>query len=82
MSKATHQLILHFDEHNRVDYLIGVLMQECQHDLIQADQCLNIGKASGSVQIKIGDFDAMYSLLDALHVKKLNVTIEPLTISA
>jgi len=69
-------LILHNDEVNTFDFVIDSLVDVCEHDEIQAEQCAIITHHKGKCDVKKGAFDVLKPMKDKLSSKGLNVTIE------
>lgn len=71
-----HYLLLHNDDVNTFEYVIDCLIEICDHDLIQAEQCATIAHYKGKCEIKTGVFNTLKPLKDLLIEKGLNATIE------
>ena len=69
-------LILHNDDYNTFDFVIECLVEVCEHDSHQAEQCAYITHYKGKCDIKKGSFDYLKAYKDDLINKGLNVTIE------
>lgn len=69
-------LILHNDEVNTFDHVIGVLQEVCNHDKVQAEQCALITHLKGYCEIKRGLLNELEDLQNALSDKYLTVTID------
>jgi ATP-dependent Clp protease adaptor protein ClpS len=69
-------LILHNDEVNTFDYVIETLVDVCEMDPIQAEQCTFLVHYKGKCDIKRGDFDILKPLKEALNDKGLEATID------
>lgn len=69
-------LILHNDEVNTFDHVIGALQEVCNHDKIQAEQCALITHLKGSCEIKRGTLNELEDLQGILSNKYLTVTID------
>jgi ATP-dependent Clp protease adaptor protein ClpS len=50
-----HRVILFNDHVNSFDYVIDTLVEVCEHDPIQAEQCSNIVHYKGKCEVKSGD---------------------------
>jgi len=75
-SKDKEILILHNDEVNTFDFVIDNLVEICEHDLIQAEQCALITHHKGKCEIKKGEKSVLTSMKDLLIERGLSVTIE------
>ncbi|MCK5781259.1 MAG: ATP-dependent Clp protease adaptor ClpS [Flavobacteriales bacterium] len=49
-----HQIILFNDEVNSFDYVIDALINVCDHDMVQAEQCAMITHYNGKCGVKTG----------------------------
>jgi ATP-dependent Clp protease adaptor protein ClpS len=69
-------LTLHNDDVHTFDYVIETLMNVCEHDLIQAEQCAYIVHYKGRCDVKKGTIDCLQPLKKRLIDKGLVATIE------
>ncbi len=69
-------LILHNDDYHTFDYVIGALIEICDHDLPQAEQCTLLIHYKGKCDVKKGSFSYLRPLKKALVQKKLKATID------
>lgn len=69
-------LILHNDEVNTFDYVIDCLIEVCDHDFVQAEQCAMITHHKGKCDIKKGDKDSLKKMKSILIEKGLTVSVE------
>lgn len=69
-------LILHNDDKNTFDFVIENLIEVCNHDEIQAEQCAFITHFKGKCDVKKGDVSSLKSMKDKLISKGLSVTID------
>ena len=69
-------LILHNDEVNTFDHVIGALQDVCKHDKVQAEQCALLTHLKGSCEIKRGTLSELEDLQEVLSGKYLTVTID------
>jgi len=70
------KLILHNDNYNRFDYVVFTLMEECNYDREQAEQCTLIAHLKGKCVIKTGNLKELKLISRRLSIKGLNTTIE------
>lgn len=75
-TEKNKSLILHNDEINTFEYVIDMLIKNCNHSIEQAEQCAYITHYKGKCDIKTGSFDALKHIKDELSSKGLSVTIE------
>lgn len=69
-------LILYNDNKNTFDHVIECLVNICDHDVIQAEQCAYIANYKGKCDIKKGEYKFLKELKDDLIEKGLIVSIE------
>jgi len=69
-------LILHNDEINSFDFVIDSLIDICDHDEIQAEQCASITHYNGKCDVKKGDLHVLENMKELLLEKGLSVTIQ------
>jgi len=68
-------LVLHNDEFNTFDYVIDCLVDVCNHDTTQAEQCPFITHYKGRCDIKNGNYTELKPMKDNLIERGLNVII-------
>ncbi len=71
-----HLLILHNDDFNTFDDVIDALVDFCNHDIVQAEQCATITHYMGYCEIKRGSYNELTDLQKFMAEKLLNVTID------
>ena len=69
-------LVLHNDDVHTFDYVIDALIDICEHDTLQAEQCTMIIHFKGKCSIKGGTFDQLKTMKERFIKKELNATIE------
>lgn len=69
-------LVLHNDDYHTFDYVIDALMQICEHDLLQAEQCTQLIHYKGKCDVKKGSFTYLRPMKNALVQKDLKATID------
>ncbi len=69
-------LILYNDDVHTFEYVIQALMEICEHEYIQASQCVIITHYKGKCDIRHGVFANLKAMKDALTEKQLITTIE------
>ncbi|HAN78273.1 MAG TPA: Clp protease ClpS [Bacteroidales bacterium] len=70
------ELVLHNDDFNTFEHVIISLIEICEHDALQAEQCALITHHKGRCGVKNGEYEVLKPLKDALIERKLSVTIE------
>lgn len=69
-------LILFNDDVNTFDYVIDSLVEVCNHDVVQAEQCAYLVHYSGKCEVKNGSFDQLKPLRTELSRRGLTVSIQ------
>ncbi len=70
------EIILHNDDVNTFDHVILSLMEICDHDPIQAEQCAMIVHYNGKCSVKRGTFDQLEPKCTALLDRGLSADIQ------
>ena len=73
---TTHSIILYNDDFNTFDHVISCLIQICNHELIQAEQCVWIVHTNGKCIVKTGEYKQLEPLCTLLLEKGLSAIIE------
>ncbi len=71
-----HRLVLYNDDVNSFDYVISCLVEICEHNYVQAEQCAFITHFKGKCDIKKGDYKSLKQLKQSLVNKGLKATID------
>ncbi len=69
-------LILHNDNINTFEHVINSLIDICEHDFVQAEQCALITHFKGKCDIKKGELYPLKQMKKTLTEKGLSVTME------
>lgn len=69
-------LILYNDDHNTFQHVINVLMQYCQHNALQAEQCAMIVHNNGKCSVKRGTMEKLKPIHKIMGELDLTVDIE------
>jgi ATP-dependent Clp protease adaptor protein ClpS len=69
-------LILYNDDVNTFDHVIESLVEICDHDSLQAEQCATLVHHKGKCSVKRGEYDKLKPLALALLNRGLSATIE------
>jgi ATP-dependent Clp protease adaptor protein ClpS len=75
-SEKNNFLILYNDEINSFDYVIESLMEVCQHDTVQAEQCTYIAHYKGKCDVKKGTVDTLSPMHIELARRGITTTID------
>jgi ATP-dependent Clp protease adaptor protein ClpS len=73
---TTHSIILYNDDFNTFDHVISCLVQICNHEVIQAEQCAWIVHTNGKCIVKTGEYKELEPLCTLLLEKGLSAIIE------
>ena len=73
---TTYSIILYNDDFNTFDHVISCLIQICNHELIQAEQCAWIVHTNGKCIVKTGEYKQLEPLCTLLLEKGLSAIIE------
>lgn len=69
-------LILYNDDFNTFDFVIRSLIDVCNHDEIQAEQCAFIVHYKGKCAVKSDSFSNLKPMFDELSRRDLTVSID------
>lgn len=69
-------LVLHNDDYHTFDYVIDALINICEHDTVQAEQCTLLVHYKGKCDVKKGSYAYLKPMKNALIQKELNATID------
>ncbi len=69
-------LVLHNDDYHTFDYVINALIDICDHDFVQAEQCTLLIHYKGKCEVKKGSFSYLRPMKNALVQKDLKATID------
>lgn len=74
--KKDRFLILHNDDTNAYEHVIDALVEVCEHDVVQAEQCTFIAHHKGKCDIRKGTYRSLRLLKLKLANKGLTATIQ------
>ncbi len=69
-------LILHNDDVHSFDYVINTLIEVCDMEAVQAEQCTYLVHYKGKCDIKKGSYEALEPFKEGLIMRELNATID------
>lgn len=69
-------LIIYNDDENTFDFVIECLIDICNHDVIQAEQCTYIIHHKGQCAVKTDSFSNLKPMKDALVDRGLSAVIK------
>ena len=70
-----HDLIVFNDDVNTFDWVIDALVEVCDHEVTQAEQCAFIVHYKGKCAVKSGDFDTLEPMQRELSNRSLSAEI-------
>ena len=70
------EIILHNDDVNTFEHVIVSLMDICDHDPLQAEQCAWLVHYTGKCSVKRGSFEILRPLCEALCERGLSADIQ------
>lgn len=71
-----HNIVLYNDDVNTFEFVIESLVDLCNHEPIQAEQCAHIVHFKGKCGVKKGDFDTLKPICEELLRRGLSSKIE------
>jgi ATP-dependent Clp protease adaptor protein ClpS len=74
-TELLREIVVHNDDINTFDHVIGSLVEICGHDPIQAEQCAWIVHYNGRCSVKRGSFDQLEPRCTALLDRGISATI-------
>ncbi len=72
----SHKVILYNDDYNTFDWVIESLVDVCEHDPVQAEQCAVIVHFKGKANVKSGELEDMQGICQALCDRDLSAVLE------
>lgn len=76
LEQELHDLILYNDDVNTFEFVIEALIEICEHELIQAEQCTYLVHYKGKCSVKRGSLKKLEPLCTAFLDRGLSVKIE------
>ena len=70
------ELVLYIDVYNTVEFVIESLIEVCDHDLLQAEQCTYIIHYNGKCAVKSGTYDILNPMRVALCDRGLSAVVD------
>jgi len=75
-SSLQRGLILYNDDINTFDYVIETLIEVCNHEHEQAEQCTFVTHLKGKCNIKNGKYSDLKLMCNVMTIRGLTVSIE------
>ena len=69
-------LVLFNDNINSFDFVIQCLIEICNHEVEQAEQCTLVAHLKGKCNVKSGNFIELKPFLEEMKLRGLTVSIE------
>lgn len=76
ITSKPYKLTLHNDDYNSFQWVITCLIQICNHEYEQANQCAHIVHNNGECNVKYGDMETISMMKSKLKNAGLSVTME------
>lgn len=76
VDETVYEIILHNDDVNTFEHVIVSLMEICDHDPLQAEQCAWLVHYKGKCSVKRGGFNKLRPLCEALCERGLSADIQ------
>ena len=73
---ALRELVLYNDDYHTFDFVIESLIEVCNHELLQAEQCTFIVHYNGKCAVKNGTYDKLNPMRVALIDRGLSAVVE------
>ncbi|MCX7953652.1 MAG: ATP-dependent Clp protease adaptor ClpS [Bacteroidales bacterium] len=68
-------LVLHNDDSNTFEYIIQSLIEICNHDPYQANQCALIAHYKGKCEIKTGNYEVLKNMRKEFSKRGIKTSI-------
>lgn len=78
LEENIYQLIVWNDEVNTFDWVIKALIDICNHEKVQAEQCTLIIHYKGKCSVKTGEFNDVKNMCEKIIDRGIGATIEEL----
>lgn len=76
LGQEENSLVLHNDDVHSFDYVIDCLIDVCEHNTVQAEQCTFLVHYKGKCEVRKGSFNHLKPMKQGLIDKGLNATID------
>lgn len=70
-----YKIVLHNDDVNTFDFVIGCLIEICKHNLVQAEQCTMLIHFKGKCAVKTGSLEVLKPMHQQLLERGLSSEI-------
>jgi ATP-dependent Clp protease adaptor protein ClpS len=72
---SQHNLILYNDEVNDFGFVIESLVEVCNHDNLQAEQCAYLAHYRGRCEVKTGTYEELKTMKEALTARGIQAEV-------
>jgi ATP-dependent Clp protease adaptor protein ClpS len=76
ISTKQNTIVIYNDDVNTFDFVINSLIEVCEHNVIQAEQCTFIIHHKGKCEVKNGNFTELRPIRNELTNRGLTAVIE------
>ncbi len=76
VTEKEKNLVLHNDDHNTFDFVIETLVEVCDHEYPQAEQCAMITHFKGKCEVKTDSYDVLKPMKMELQDRGLTASIQ------
>lgn len=71
-----NEVVLFNDDHNTFDFVIETLMDLCDHNEVQAEQCAVLVHYKGQCSVKKGGYDSMLGISREMNRRGLSSVVK------
>lgn len=68
-------LVVYNDDVNTFDHVIQTLIDVCQHDALQAEQCTLLIHYKGQCTVKVGSYEELEPMCTAIHDRGISADV-------
>lgn len=76
VTEKVYSLVLHNDDHNTFDFVIQTLIEVCDHEPLQAEQCTYLVHFKGKCDVMTDTFNNLKPFRSQLLGRGLTATID------
>ena len=71
-----YDLVVFNDSHNTFEHVIETLIDVCEHNPLQAEQCTLIIHHKGKCAVKVGEFDTLATMRNAICLRGISAEVQ------
>ncbi len=75
LSSQKHSLVLYNDDHNSFDFVIETLVDICEHDVEQAEQCALLTHYKGKCAVLSGSYEELKQKREMISERGLTIKL-------